>query len=101
MKKFVALILALGMMLSLAACGSGSSAQSSSSQPGSASGSGSSASGLSLLSDADRAKEFITVATGPTSGIYYPIGGAFATALSDWGYRPAPKPPTPPAPTSS
>lgn len=75
------------MMLSLAACGSGSSAQSSSSQPGSASGSGSSASGLSLLSDADRAKEFITVATGPTSGIYYPIGGAFATALSDWGYK--------------
>ena len=89
MKKLVALILALGMVLSLAACGSGSSASSSSSQSGSASGSGSSssASGISLLSDADRAKEFITVATGPTSGIYYPIGGAFATALSDWGYK--------------
>ena len=38
------------------------------------------------LSDAERAKEFITVGTGPTSGIYYPIGGAFATALQDYGY---------------
>lgn len=26
------------------------------------------------------------MATGPTSGIYFPIGGAFATALKDWGY---------------
>lgn len=35
----------------------------------------------------DRAKEFVTVATGPTSGIYYPIGGAFATALGNAGYK--------------
>ncbi len=34
----------------------------------------------------DRSKEFVTVGTGPTSGIYYPIGGAFATALKDYGY---------------
>ncbi len=34
----------------------------------------------------DRGNEFITVGTGPTSGIYYPIGGAFATALKDYGY---------------
>ena len=34
-----------------------------------------------------RAKEFITVGTGPTSGIYFPIGGAFATALSNYGYQ--------------
>ncbi|MDO4620778.1 MAG: TAXI family TRAP transporter solute-binding subunit [Lachnospiraceae bacterium] len=40
-----------------------------------------------LLSDADKAGTFVTVATGPTSGIYYPIGGAFATALGDWGYK--------------
>ena len=38
------------------------------------------------LTAEERAKEFITVATGPTSGIYYPIGGAFATALKDYGY---------------
>ncbi len=28
---------------------------------------------------------FITVLTGPTSGIYFPIGGAFATALGNYG----------------
>ena len=33
-----------------------------------------------------RSNEFITVATGPTSGIYYPIGGAFANVLSSAGY---------------
>jgi len=38
------------------------------------------------LTVAERRKEFVTVATGPTSGIYYPIGGAFATALKAWGY---------------
>lgn len=35
----------------------------------------------------DRSKEFITVATGPTSGIYFPIGGAFAEALKSAGYN--------------
>lgn len=35
----------------------------------------------------DRAKEFVTIATGPTSGIYYPIGGAFATVLGNAGYK--------------
>ena len=39
------------------------------------------------LTPEERAKEFITVGTGPTSGIYFPIGGAFATALSDYGYQ--------------
>ena len=37
--------------------------------------------------DVDRASEFVTIATGPTSGIYYPIGGAFATALGNAGYK--------------
>ena len=35
----------------------------------------------------DRGREFVTIATGPTSGIYYPIGGAFATALGNAGYK--------------
>ena len=35
----------------------------------------------------DRGNEFVTVCTGPTSGIYFPIGGAFATALGDYGYQ--------------
>ena len=34
----------------------------------------------------DRGNEFVTVATGPTSGIYFPIGGAFAEALKAAGY---------------
>ena len=38
------------------------------------------------LSDDERSNEFITVGTGPTSGIYYPIGGAIATALENYGY---------------
>ena len=37
--------------------------------------------------DIDRKTEFVTIATGPTSGIYYPIGGAFATALGNAGYK--------------
>ncbi len=35
----------------------------------------------------DRGQEFVTVATGPTSGIYYPIGGAFANVLNSCGYK--------------
>lgn len=36
----------------------------------------------------DRSKHFITVATGPTSGLYYPIGGAFASLLKNrLGYQ--------------
>ncbi|MBQ9578944.1 MAG: TAXI family TRAP transporter solute-binding subunit [Ottowia sp.] len=31
--------------------------------------------------------ESVTVLTGPTSGIYYPIGGAFSQALSEMGYK--------------
>lgn len=91
MKRMVSLVLALGMALTLAACGSApaaSSAPAAGSTPAASSAaSGSADGGLALLSESDRAKEFVTVATGPTSGIYYPIGGAFATALGDWGYK--------------
>lgn len=92
MKRVLSLILALGMALALASCGaapaaSGSASSAAASGSSSAAASGSADGSLSLLSEADRAKEFITVATGPTSGIYYPIGGAFATALGDWGYK--------------
>ncbi|MDR1947635.1 MAG: TAXI family TRAP transporter solute-binding subunit [Desulfovibrio sp.] len=34
-----------------------------------------------------RGEYFITVLTGPTSGIYFPIGGAFSTFLGSIGYR--------------
>ena len=35
----------------------------------------------------DRSKEFVTVLTGPTSGIYFPIGGAFSKAVGEMGYK--------------
>ena len=35
----------------------------------------------------DRSKQFITVLTGPTSGIYFPIGGAFSKLVGSMGYK--------------
>ena len=35
----------------------------------------------------NRGNYFITVLTGPTSGFYYPIGGAFSSFLGEVGYR--------------
>lgn len=81
MKKLLALLLAVGMIIGMTACGTEQAANTPEDSAGASSD------GVSLLSEAERAKEFITVATGPTSGIYYPIGGAFATALSEWGYE--------------
>lgn len=80
MKKLITIALALVLVLSLAACG------------GSASSAVPAASAAPSTSDApavsvDRSKEFITVLTGPTSGIYYPIGGAFSKVLGDMGYK--------------
>ena len=89
MKKILALVLALGMILTMAACGSSSSSGSSSAAAPAASSAAASGSQETTkgLTEAERAKEFITVGTGPTSGIYFPIGGAFATALKEWGYQ--------------
>ena len=38
-------------------------------------------------SNVNRGKYFITVLTGPSSGIYFPIGGAFSTFLGRLGYK--------------
>ncbi|MDR1785319.1 MAG: TAXI family TRAP transporter solute-binding subunit [Spirochaetaceae bacterium] len=35
----------------------------------------------------DRSKYVITVLTGPSSGIYFPIGGAFSTFVGSLGYK--------------
>ena len=37
--------------------------------------------------DLKRGDHYITVLTGPSSGIYFPIGGAFATFLGTLGYK--------------
>ena len=87
LKKLLSLALALSMALSLAACGSGSTSTPASSGSGSDASTSQSAGEVKGLTPEERAKEFITVGTGPTSGIYFPIGGAFATALKDYGYQ--------------
>ena len=79
MKKLIAFVLVLILVLSLAACGETTPAKQDENNSGNSSSKG--------LTAEQRKKEFITVGTGPTSGIYFPIGGAFATALQDWGYQ--------------
>ena len=85
MKRITASALALCLTLALAGCGS-SPASSTPSAPASSAPAASGSDVTGGLTEAERAKEFVTVATGPTSGIYFPIGGAFSTALGDWGY---------------
>ena len=81
MKKVLAILLVLVMVLAVAACGSKEAATETKTDSGS---------GATLKEKAanfDRKNQFLTVGTGPTSGIYFPIGGAFATALKDYGYQ--------------
>ncbi len=92
LKRLAALCLTACLALSLAACGGGSSsapapdAKPAASAPAASAPAASGGGAAKGLSEAERAKQFVTVATGPTSGIYYPIGGAFSTALGNWGY---------------
>lgn len=81
MKKLLALALVLMLVTVLASCGGTSSA------PASSSAATSESAGASSAPTVDRNKEFITVLTGPTSGIYFPIGGAFSKVLGDIGYK--------------
>lgn len=82
MKKILALTLALCMILSLAACG----AKEETPSAPTASSAASSAAASQQTETVNKDDYFITVLTGPTSGIYFPIGGAFATALGNYGY---------------
>lgn len=86
MKKAITLALALMLVLSLAACG-GSSSAPAASTPASSAAPASSAQASATPAAVDRGSEFITVLTGPTSGIYFPIGGAFSKLLGDAGYK--------------
>ena len=91
MKAIVACITCLTMAASLTACSgdSGTTGSGSTAAPAPAAESqGGEGEGVQAPSvDIDRATEFVTIATGPTSGIYYPIGGAFATVLGNAGYK--------------
>ncbi len=84
MKRILALTMTVVMSLGIVT-GCSSSATETTTDTQSATESTSEATG-GLTAD-QRASEFVTVATGPTSGLYYPIGGAFATVLGDYGYK--------------
>jgi len=66
MKRFFAVSLVCALLISLASCQRRESG---------------SDGGL------NRSAHFVTVLTGPTSGIYFPIGGAFSSHLRDVGFR--------------
>ena len=72
MKKFLALMMMIVMALTVAACGGGGDKK---------------ADNNAAAGKVDRSKEFITVLTGPTSGIYFPIGGAFSKVVGEMGYK--------------
>ena len=72
MKKFLALMMMIVMALTVAAFGGGGDKK---------------ADNKAAAGKVDRSKEFITVLTGPTSGIYFPIGGAFSKVVGEMGYK--------------
>ena len=72
MKKFLALMMMIVMAFTVAACGGGGDKK---------------ADNKAAAVKVDRSKEFITVLTGPTSGIYFPIGGAFSKVVGEMGYK--------------
>ena len=72
MKKFLALMMMIVMALTVAACGGVGDKK---------------ADNKAAAGKVDRSKEFITVLTGPTSGIYFPIGGAFSKVVGEMGYK--------------
>ena len=72
MKKFLALMMMIVMAFTVAACGGGGDKK---------------ADNKAAAGKVERSKEFITVLTGPTSGIYFPIGGAFSKVVGEMGYK--------------
>lgn len=83
MKKLIPVLLACLMVAVLCACGSTAS-------PSAAPAPSSAAPAAPPESQApslNRSEHFITVLTGPTSGIYFPIGGAFSKLIGDLGYK--------------
>ena len=87
LKVIISCLTSLALAASLTACSGGSTAATEAPAATEAAGGSAEAEAPESTTGIDRAKEFVTIATGPTSGIYYPIGGAFATALGNAGYK--------------
>ena len=86
-KRITAAAMALTMTAALAGCGSSSSSSETTAAAAadttaavSEAAGGSSAEAGSSSVSIDRGSEFVTFETGPSSGIFYPIGGAFASS---------------------
>lgn len=80
MKKYLAVLLLLLMVLSLTLTACGTSPAPAAENPAP-----SNTGGETKINKDDY---FITVATGPTSGLYYPIGGAFSNVIKNkLGYK--------------
>lgn len=71
MKKILSILMLVLLVVSMASCGTTTSE----------------ANTIGGSTELNRGDHFITVLTGPTSGIYYPIGGAFNSYLESLGYR--------------
>jgi TRAP transporter TAXI family solute receptor len=54
---------------------------------GGKSGAGAKKDGGDAVQAVDRSSQFVTVLTGPTSGVYHPVGAALAQVLADAGYK--------------
>ncbi|MBQ9323336.1 MAG: TAXI family TRAP transporter solute-binding subunit, partial [Clostridia bacterium] len=87
MKKLLAILLVLCMVLAAAACGSKEAAAPAADTKTEAAAPAAEETLKDKAAKFNRKDQFLTVGTGPTSGIYFPIGGAFATALKDYGYQ--------------
>lgn len=82
MKKMLAILLLMTMVLT--ACGGGAPAPAAPTPEAS----GDAPTETPAAAPAANRDLFITVATGPTSGVYYPIGGAFSSIIqNDLGFR--------------
>ena len=86
MKKLLALMLVLCMVIAAVACGSKEAAAPAATETKTDAAPAAAETLKEKAAKVNRKDQFITVLTGPTSGIYYPIGGAFATALQNYGY---------------
>ena len=76
--------LMLAMMLILAACGGGGSSNSTSAPaPAEQPQAGGDSSQDAAETEVDLSDYFITIVTGGTSGVYYPIGGALSTLFEE------------------
>lgn len=74
MKKTLVILMAIALLVFTSACSAGTPAPAGEQK-------------ADAGSAVKRENQFITVLTGPTSGIYFPIGGGFAKALGNMGYK--------------